>query len=430
MLRSVMSQRSIACALALSALWTIAACESDEGQSPTLEASVPKSDGHTHAPGDGAHSHDDAGVDGADAARYDGSLGAPDGSLSDGFAWDLPKSFPRPPVPVDNPMSAAKVELGRHLFYDPRLSGNGTQSCASCHKQALAFADERAVGLGTTGESHSRGSMSLANVAYAQTLTWSQPNMTELERQLHVPLFGDRPIELGAGSIAQLEERLRAVPRYDELFAAAFADELQPITMLNVARALASFQRTLISGNSPFDRYYYGGEQDALSESAKRGLRFVTTEEDHRFECSHCHGKLPFFSDHIRVEGDAPDAPKAFHNTGLYDEDGLGSYPAPNVGTVEVTLNPSDRGKFKAPTLRNVALTAPYMHDGSIATLSEVIDHYAAGGRKRNRRQTDAFVNPFTITESERADIIAFLESLTDQTFLTNPKFADPWPQQ
>jgi cytochrome c peroxidase len=322
-------------------------------------------------------------------------------------------------------MSVWKVELGRHLFYDKRLSDNQTQSCASCHKQELAFADERAVGLGSTGQPHTRGSMSLANVAYSPTLTWANPLMTTLEKQLRVPIFGDAPIELGMKSMEQLELRIGAVPRYQELFALAFPEQAQPVTMQNIERAIASFQRSLISGNSAYDRFLVGGDLNALSESAKRGMVFVTTNEDHRFECNHCHGG-PTFSDHYVAEGTLEQAP-LYHQTGLYDIDGFGGYPAPNTGTHEVTDRTSDMGMFKAPTLRNIAVTAPYMHDGSIATLSEVLDHYAKGGRARARGRTDALLVPFEITEQEKADVIAFLESLTDSEFLTNPKLSDPW---
>ncbi|MET0343651.1 MAG: MbnH family di-heme enzyme [Polyangiales bacterium] len=382
--------------------------------------------GHSH---DGSHSHGDGGHshDTVDAGPRDNTNPPPDGSVIGAFQWELPETFPRPPVPLDNPMSIEKVALGRHLFYDKRLSGNETQSCATCHKQERAFADERTVGLGSTGELHTRSSMSLANVGYSPTLTWANPIMLQLERQVQVPLFGDRPIELGMHSIAQVEERLRAVPRYRELFAAAYPGEPEPITMVNAQRAIATFERTLVSGDSAFDRYL-AGDASALSESALRGMRFVTSNEDHRFECNHCHGGFTF-SDHTVYEGSLEVASNPpFHQTGLYDLDGSGLYPAPNTGIHDVTQRPEDMGKFKAPTLRNVAITAPYMHDGSIATLSEVLDHYAKGGRARNAARTDQFVQPFEINAQEKADIIAFLEALTDQTFVTNPKYSDPWP--
>jgi cytochrome c peroxidase len=412
--------------IALAAGCALVACAEPEGRADAAvdAALVPTpshcSDGHSHS-----HSHGDSEgcSDGAaGAAARDAGADASDG----GYVFQLPSAIAPPRVPADNPMSAAKVELGRHLFYDKNLSGNKTQACASCHKQERAFADERAVGLGSTGELHTRSSMSLANVAYSPTLTWGHPLMTTLEKQLRVPLFGDAPIELGMKSISELEERLRAVPRYRELFGQAFPNEPEPITMLNVERALASFERTLLSFSSPFDRYFYGGDESALSDSAKRGMVFVTTNQDHRFECNHCHGG-PNFSDHHADATTLDDAPLLFHQTGLYNIDGLGGYPAPNSGIHEITGRPSDIGMFKAPTLRNVALTAPYMHDGSIASLSEVLDHYAKGGRARVRGRTDDLLQPFPITEQERADIIAFLESLTDEKFITNPSLSDPF---
>jgi cytochrome c peroxidase len=378
---------------------------------------------------DTEHDHGDAGAHPPEPS-LDGSAEAPDGSILGDFEWRLPISFPRPVVPADNPMSDAKVELGRHLFYDKRLSENATFACATCHQQERAFADERAVGLGSTGELHTRGSMSLTNVAYSPTLTWANPLLFDLERQAQVPIFGDDPIELGMTSVPEVEMRFRAIPRYRELFAAAFPDEDEPITMLNLQRAIAAFQRTLISGDSPFDRFTDHGETDALSDSAKRGMVFVTTNEDHRFECNHCHGGFNF-TDHVTWEGlDLTGSSPLYHQTGLYDIDGKGGYPEPNTGVYSTSLVPEDMGKFKAPTLRNIALTAPYMHDGSIATLSEVLDHYGQGGRSHHDGRTDALLKPFEITDQERADIIAFLESLTDESFVTDPRFADPWPSE
>ncbi|MEY4581394.1 MAG: hypothetical protein RL701_6097 [Pseudomonadota bacterium] len=186
----------------------------------------------------------------------------------------------------------------------------------------------------------------------------------------------------------------------------------------------------MISGRSAYDRYINLGDEGALSAAAKRGMVFVTSNEDHRFECNHCHGGFAF-SDHTTWEGlyDEGTEPP-FHQTGLYNLDGKGTYPTPNTGVFSTSLRPEDMGKFKAPTLRNIALTAPYMHDGSIATLSEVLDHYAKGGRARLVGKTDPLLVPFTISAQEKADIIAFLESLTDQDFIADPRFSDPWPSE
>jgi cytochrome c peroxidase len=351
-----------------------------------------------------------------------------------GYRWDLPPGFPPPPVPADNPMNEAKVELGRRLFYDRRLSGNETQSCASCHEQARAFTDGRARAVGSTGESHRRSAMALVNVAYLPTLTWANPVLERLEEQALVPLFGESPVELGmAGREAELLARLGADARYRALFPAAFPGEDEPITVGNVAKALAAFQRTLLSGRSPYDRYATG-EREALSPAARRGMELFFSE---RLECHHCHGGFNF-TGAVVWEGKAPES--LFANTGLYDVDGVGAYPAVDTGLFEVTLAPEDMGAFRAPTLRNVAVTAPYMHDGSIATLAEVIeDHYARGGRLvadgpdagdgRNNPRKSGLVSGFTLTAEERDDLLAFLEALTDPEFLADPRFADPFAE-
>jgi cytochrome c peroxidase len=350
------------------------------------------------------------------------------------YTWDLPPGFPAPTVPADNPMTAAKVTLGRHLFYDRRLSQNQTQSCATCHRQARAFTDGRARGLGSTGQNHPRGSMSLANVAYASTLTWANDIVTQLERQALVPMFGETPVELGLGGHEdEMLARLRADARYQQLFPQAFPALPNPFTIDAVTKSLASFERTLISGRAPYDRYEAGLDRDAISESAKRGAALFFSE---RLECFHCHGGFAF-ADAVSHQGKAF-AETTFHNTGLYNLDGRGAYPPDNTGLLAVSGKPSDMGRFKAPTLRNIAVTAPYMHDGSIATLSEVLDHYAAGGRTIPAGQPNAGVgskNPFKselvtgfmLTEAEKADVIQFLESLTDDGFLSDPRHADPF---
>ena len=350
---------------------------------------------------------------------------------ADTYEW-VPAGLPAPLVPDDNPMTAAKVELGRHLFYDERLSGNQTQSCASCHRQELAFATNDAQALGSTGEATPRNSMSLANVAYATTYTWANPVLVTLEQQMLVPLFGDDPVELGMrGREDELVDRLRAEPVYAELFAAAYPDDADPFTLTNVARALTSFERSLLSADSPYDRYTRG-DRDALSASARRGLELFNSE---RLECFHCHAGFNF-QDSVAYEG-KPLRSGIFHNTGLYNVDGEGGYPAGNRGLFEFTGAAADMGRFRAPTLRNIAVTAPYMHDGSIATLSEVLDHYAAGGRTiadapnagvgRDNPFKSSFIRGFALTDAERVDVIAFLESLTDEAFLAEPAFSDPW---
>ncbi|MBK7601801.1 MAG: di-heme enzyme [Acidobacteria bacterium] len=343
----------------------------------------------------------------------------------------MPAGFPAPKVPKDNPMTAAKVELGRHLFYDTRLSVNGKQSCASCHEQAKAFTDGKARAEGTTGEIHPRSSMSIVNIAYTPVLTWANPNMKQLERQALVPMFGEHPVELGlSGKENEIIAKLKDEPRYQKLFPAVFGNP-DTFTIENITKAIAAFERVLISGDSPYDRYL-NGQRNAITASAKRGEALFYGE---RLECFHCHGGFNFSqtTDHV---GKAF-AEIEFHNTGLYNLDGKGAFPKDNQGTFDITQRSEDVGKFRAPTLRNIAVTAPYMHDGSIATLEGVIDHYAAGGRtiksgefkgvgsaNPNKSQ---FVKGFTLNAQEKRDLLAFLKSLTDEKFLTDQRFKNPW---
>jgi cytochrome c peroxidase len=349
------------------------------------------------------------------------------------FEWDLPLGFSPPKVPTSNPMSYEKVELGRRLFYDKRLSGNQTQACATCHEQARAFTDGLVVGIGSTGQDHPRNSMSLTNAGYGATLAWANPLLARLEDQIPVPMFGEEPVELGlAGLEQELLQRLEADQRYRDMFHAAFPGEAEPITVANVVRGLASFMRVLISGNSPYDRYVFGLDDNAISPSAVRGAGLFFSE---KFECFHCHGGFNF-SVSVRFEGQTFDE-TSFQNNALFNIGGNGDYPPNNTGIFEITGRRADMGFFKAPTLRNIELTAPYMHDGSIATLEEVLDHYAAGGRTitegpfagvgSDNPLKSMFMVGFTLSEQEREDMLNFLKSLTDTEFVTNPAFSDPF---
>jgi len=350
------------------------------------------------------------------------------------YAWNLPKGFPKPFVPADNPMTTAKVELGRYLFYDARMSVNGEASCATCHKQELAFTDGRAVGVGATGELHSRSAMSLVNVAYRAALTWSNPKMNRLEDQALVPMFGDQPVELGLREGDRFLSMLRSDPTYRLLFERAFPNDTDQFTIANVTKALASFERSIISARSPYDRYHYERDENAISESAKHGEVLFF---DQRLSCFRCHGG--FTMGDVTISERNPERDNLeFHNNGIYNVPGLLSYPAPNVGIYEYTKAPADVGKFKAPTLRNIALTAPYMHDGSIPTLEGVLDHYAAGGRKimsgpfagngHDNPNKDPLIGGFVLSPQDREDLIAYLKSLTDDVLIHDSRFANPWP--
>jgi len=351
---------------------------------------------------------------------------------TDAWTWVLPAYFPAPKVPADNQMSAPKVELGRFLFHDPRLSGNGLQSCASCHHQDKAFTDGRLQSIGSTGELHPRSAQHLGNVVYNATLTWANPSLVTLERQMETPLFGEGPVEMGVNDANKdaVLQRLRDDADYAARFAAAFPGESTPIGWPNVIKAIASFQRTLISGNSKYDRYLQG--QATLSASEERGKNLFFGE---KAECFHCHGSFNFNDQIVHAGSRVVETP--FHNTGLYNIGGTGAFPEPNRGVFELSAKADDMGRFRAPSLRNVEVTAPYMHDGTIGTLADVLKFYAAGGRHitSGPHAGDGRANPYKsdlvtlidLSEQDQADIVEFLKALTDHDFLKDPRHANPF---
>ena len=302
------------------------------------------------------------------------------------------------------------------------MSVNGKESCGTCHRQELAFTDGRAHAEGATGELHPRGAMSLVNVAYVPFLTWANPTLTSLEEQSLIPMLGEEPIELGLkGREQEFLAALRTGPIYQSaiyrrLFPEAFPGERDCYTLANVTKAIAAFERTILSMRSPYDRYRWSGDAAAISDSAKRGeLVFFSSE---RGGCFQCHAGWNF-SGPIRFEGSAIPRP-SFINTGV------AAYAAPNRGIYEHTQNQEDIGKFRVPSLRNIAVTAPYMHDGSLATLEEVIDHYQAGGKLEHPNKT-RILHPLHLTADDKRDLIEFLKSLTDQELLHDRRWSDPW---
>jgi cytochrome c peroxidase len=349
------------------------------------------------------------------------------------YQWRIPDWLPPPLVPPDNPMSEVKVELGRLLFYDKRLSSDGSVACASCHEQSRGFADGKVTPSGVTGVLHPRNAMSLANVGYSAVLTWANPLLRRLETQALLPMFGETPPEMNmSGREQELFARLRAEPRYPGLFGDAFPERGGVIDLGTITKALAAFQRTLISANAPYDRYRYGGDKNALSTAAKRGEQLFFSEQ---LECFHCHGGV-HLTDNL-VHSRKPLAEFGFHNTGLYNIGGDGAFPKDNTGLIEHTGRAEDMGRFRTPSLRNVAVSAPYMHDGSIADLKGVLAHYRAGGRAltsgpfagvgADSPLKSPFVRGFRLDDQQEADLLAFLESLTDQEFLSNERFSNPW---
>lgn len=367
---------------------------------------------------------------GESATTYQDSALAADAAS---FDWNLPARYPLPVEPANNDMSEPKFQLGRHLFYDQRLSGNETQACASCHEQALGFTDGDVTPIGSTGERLARNSQGLMNAAYNATQTWANSALTTLEQQALIPLFGESPVEHGItdGNKERVLNRIRDEDRYKQLFEQAFPDSGDPIDFNNIRNALTTFVRGMISFETPFDRFEQG-DATALNDSAHRGRRLFFSED---LECFHCHGGYHLSDSTIDRSMSFVDRP--FHNTGLFNIGGTGNYPDDNTGLFELTQDPSDMGKFRAPSLRNIALTAPYMHDGSVATLEEVLDIYAAGGRVitdgphagdgRLNPFKDSFVNGFQMSEQDKQDVLAFLESFTDRSFISNPRFSNPW---
>lgn len=292
------------------------------------------------------------------------------------------------PLPLTEPgngQTTAGFELGRRLFYDRRLSANGTQACADCHQQSRAFSDGRPTAIGSTGQSHTRNAMTLTNAGYNASYTWDNTRVRSLEQQALVPMFNTHPIELGVeGHQSEIVARFRDDASTAAMFRAAFPEKRRPVSIRNIANALASFERALISGHSPYDRLVYGDDENALSPPAWRGMRLFFSE---RAGCSTCHQGFNF-SGESRYAGHSKTRPVLVRNG--------------------VT-----NGAFRVPTLRNVELTAPYMHDGSIATIEDVIQRYVTARK-------------LTLNAAEQSDLAAFLRSLTDREFVSDARFAAP----
>ena len=297
------------------------------------------------------------------------------------WVWALPPGFPTPLVPADNPMSAAKVALGERLFSDPVLSGDGRVSCATCHDPARAFTDGRRTPRGAKGDRLPRNAPSLLDVAYAPALGWLDEGVTTLEAQMRKPLFATTPIEMGlAGHEAEALSRLKADAAYASAFAAAFPDVPEPVSIDNAIKAIAAYERSLFSGRSALDRYLYEDQRDALSPAAKRGMDLFFSK---RVGCAECHSG-PAFAGPMRAVGFETVAP-------LHAVTGVSP------------------GRFKVPGLRNIARTAPYMHDGSLPTLRAVVDFYNRGGGPGAELATPQ------MSAREKGDLVAFLEALSDE---------------
>jgi len=327
------------------------------------------------------------------------------------YHFNYPTNFGnRINVPDNNPTTKQGVYLGRMLFYEPRLSANNTLSCANCHKQQLAFTDNRPFSLGVDQVETTRNSMSLANLLWTRKFFWDG-RAASLEEQAAIPLTN--PHEMGQ-SLEVSVKKLKAEPEYPALFKAVYGDNT--ITGDRICKAIAQFERTLISANSRYDQYLSKAYQPSAEEL--KGMELFNTgpqpEKGIRgANCAHCHGGVKTYLE-------------LFHNNGL------DSIPKDN-GIEAITGSPGDRGRFKVPTLRNIALTAPYMHDGRFKTLDQVLDHYSDHVVQSESLSTvfrgesnDIGGRTLKLLPQEKKEIIAFLNMLTDKDFVTNPEFSDP----
>ncbi|MEM7367561.1 MAG: cytochrome c peroxidase [Bacteroidota bacterium] len=312
---------------------------------------------------------------------------------------EVPDHFPLPEIPANNPLTPAKADLGKRLFFDPILSRDRNLSCGSCHFQEHAFADPRRLSLGTDSLPGSRNAPPLFNLVYHKSFFWDGANPS-LEQQALFPI--ESHFEL-ATPLPEVLRRLKADSDYPVLFHYTFGDT---ITAKYLVQALASFERTLISAGSKYDQFLATGLDSAIFSAQEwRGYKlfFSETDQDRHAECFHCHGGFNL---------DDPEG--RFRNNGLY-------LAYEDDGRYLVTGDEFDRGKFKVPSLRNIEHTAPYMHDGSLATLEEVLDHYASGGHLHQNR--DILMGMISIDSTQKQDILAFLKTLSDPGFLSNPAF-------
>ena len=327
------------------------------------------------------------------------------------YQLDLPEWMPDPVIPADNPLTVEGIALGRHLFYDPILSSDSTMSCFSCHQQSKGFTNGKVNAAGVLGMETRRSVLSLTNVVFAgDVLTWDG-HAHSIEEIALVAV--ELPVELNE-SWDNVLEKLRRSDLYPAMFRRAFGVERRSeITKEMAAKALGQFVRTLVSGYSRFDRIVWLNE-GWLTESEERGRRLFFLETIDQTEqhpgCSHCHFS-PLYTNND------------FDNNGIDYVASLEDFADPGRGAV--TGNLYDNGKFKVPSLRNIAQTAPYMHDGRYATLSEVLDHYSSGGH--GVINEDVNIQPFDLTDQQKQDMIAFLKTLSDEDFLINPDLGSPF---
>lgn len=325
------------------------------------------------------------------------------------YKLDVPAWMPTPYIPGDNPMTVEGIALGRRLFYDPILSSNGKMACATCHQQEKAFTDGTAFSLGVLGMPGKRSAMSITNMAFNINGFFWDGRAASLEDQVLFPV--EDHLEMNE-DWSNVEKKLRQHSDYPTLFRKAFGiGKKSELTKDLVVKAIAQFERTLISANSRFDRIVWKNE-GFLEDNEERGRRlfFFEPGDVNHPGCSHCHFD-PLYTDNN------------YQNNGLDSVANLESFK--DLGRGAITKNRYDNGKFRVPTLRNIELTAPYMHDGRFKTLEEVLDNYSKGGH--NIENENVNIAAFPLTEQNKQDMIAFLKTLTDTSFIQNPAFSNPF---
>ncbi len=315
-----------------------------------------------------------------------------------------------------------KIALGRYLFYDTRLSYNQTKSCSSCHDPKFAFSDGYRQSSGADGYTVLRNAPSLLNIKFQTSYTWGDSNIKKLSQQLLFPMFNQHPNELGwANNEAEIIERFESQIIYRTLFSKAFPKDNKPFKINNFITAIANFEEQLVSFNSPFDLYIKGNKK-ILNKQAIEGMKLFYSPQ---LGCNNCH------------QLNEPIKKSTYFNTGLYNLNTDGSYPSIDQGLFGLTKNPKDKGKFRIPSLRNIMLTAPYMHDGSVETIEQIISIYQRGGRLINNGENagdgklninkNNLIKGFTLTPNEKKNLIVFLSTLTDTSFLSNKNLLNPF---
>ncbi len=344
------------------------------------------------------------------------------------YPLELPPHFPPFPYPVP---SQAKAELGRLLFHDFRLAVDSARSCGICHEGKKGYTDGFVVAVGALGDPHTRNTLSLLNLAWRGPLTWVDPALTDLNEQMQVPLFGTHPVEMGTDPDT-LPDRLADIEIYPPAFAAAYPGDPDPITMEHVEDALQAYELLIIAGDTPFDRARRG-DTAALSADQQAGMALFYSE---RMGCGGCHGGL-FLNLPASPDGTPTAAEPEYLNIGMYNIDGEGGLPPSETGLYARTGDPADMGRFRVPSLRGVAETGPWGHDGSFGSLGDILDAYARGGRLlvggpwpgdgRDSPYKDPRITGFSMSETEKAQLIAFLEALTDEEANARPFLQTPF---